>query len=233
MFGFWNSIWRLVGKVAVEPPPAAEPAKTQPMPVPRPAIKEIPLNKGQYRTDKTKKTHIFLHHSAGGSVAGAIAGWNATPERVATSYLIERTGDIYEVYSPDLWANHLGGNCPISLEKASIGIELIAYGPLTMKDGNLITYTKRVIPPESAQKLTFRGYDYYEKYTPAQIEALKALLPYLMGRFGIAAQSDRKNFWEFKDPKTLPPGIYSHTTVRKDKVDIFPQKELVELVQGL
>lgn len=202
-------------------------------PVKKPEIREIPLDKGQYRTDKTKKTHIFLHHTAGGSAAGAIAGWNATPERVATSYLIERTGDIYEVYSPDLWANHLGGQCPLWLEKASIGIEIVAYGQLTKVNGDLVTYTNRKIKPEDAVEIDFRGHKYYQRYTPEQIKALSQLLPYLIDRFKIQLQDVRANFYEYRDPKTLPPGIWSHTTVRKDKVDIFPQKEVVELVQSL
>lgn len=212
---------------------AVEPIKPKAMPIPKPEIRSIPLDKGQYRTDKTKKTHIFLHHTAGGSVAGAIAGWNATPERVATPYLIERTGDIYEVYSPDLWANHLGGKVPLALEKASIGIEIVDYGPLTQKvNGDLVTYTGRKIPPEKAVKCDFRGFQYYEQYTPEQIEALRKLLPWLVGRFGIVLQEDRKNFWEYQGPNP-GPGIWSHTSVRKDKFDIFPQKELVDLVYGL
>ena len=100
-----------------------------------------------------------------------------------------------------------------------------------MKDDK--TYTGKVIPKDKQAKCDFRGYQYWEAYTPEQIAALKLLLPYLLDRFKITPQIDRKDFWEYKNPSTLPPGIYSHTTVRKDKIDIFPQKELVDLVYSL
>lgn len=230
----WGFIWNLFAKKKEEPKPTAPPEPVKSIPMTIPTIKKIPLDKGQYRTDKQNKTHIFLHHTAGGSVAGAIAGWNSTPERVATPYIIERTGDIYEVYDPELWANHLGGKCPLWLEKASIGIEIVCYGQLTKKiNGDLTTYTGRTIKPEDAVKADFRGYEYYQRYTPEQISALKQLLPYLVDKFKIKLQEDRKNFWEYQDPSKLPPGIWSHTTVRKDKVDIFPQKEIVDLVYSI
>jgi N-acetyl-anhydromuramyl-L-alanine amidase AmpD len=217
--GFWN----FIAKFAAE----------KPVPLP-PQIKKLPLKSDQYYPTAQKKTHIILHHTAGGSAASSVAGWAATPEHIATPYIIDRDGTIYETYSPEFWAYHLGVKGATWLEKASIGIEICSYGQLTPNvAGELLTYTKKVIPKEKAAKVSFRGFEYYEAYTPEQIAALKQLLPYLMDRFGIKPQADRKNFWEYRDAKTLPPGIWSHTTVRKDKVDIFPQKEIVELIYGL
>jgi len=217
--GFWN----FIAKFAAE----------KPVPLP-PQIKKLPLKSDQYYPTAQKKTHIILHHTAGGSAASSVAGWAATPEHIATPYIIDRDGTIYETYSPEFWAYHLGVKGATWLEKASIGIEICSYGQLTPNvAGELLTYTKKVIPKEKAAKVSFRGFEYYEAYTPEQITALKQLLPYLMDRFGIKPQADRKNFWEYRDAKTLPPGIWSHTTVRKDKVDIFPQKEIVELVNSL
>jgi N-acetyl-anhydromuramyl-L-alanine amidase AmpD len=217
--GFWN----FIAKFAAE----------KPVPLP-PQIKKLPLKSDQYYPTAQKKTHIILHHTAGGSAASSVAGWAATPEHIATPYIIDRDGTIYETYSPEFWAYHLGVKGATWLEKASIGIEICSYGQLTPNvAGELLTYTKKVIPKEKAAKVSFRGFEYYEAYTPEQIAALKQLLPYLMDRFGIKPQADRKNFWEYRDAKTLPPGIWSHTTVRKDKVDIFPQKEIVELVNSL
>jgi len=217
--GFWN----FIAKFAAE----------KPVPLP-PQIKKLPLKSDQYYPTAQKKTHIILHHTAGGSAASSVAGWAATPEHIATPYIIDRDGTIYETYSPEFWAYHLGVKGATWLEKASIGIEICSYGQLTPNvAGELLTYTKKVIPKEKAAKVSFRGFEYYEAYTPEQIAALKQLLPYLIDRFKIQPQVDRKNFWEFRDPKTLPSGIWSHTTVRKDKVDIFPQKEIVEAVYSL
>lgn len=211
------------------------PVKTMPItiPVPAPVIRKLPLDKNQYYQAVHPKKYIILHHTAGGSVAGAVAGWAATPEHIATPYLIERTGDIYECFSPEFWAYHLGVKGNTAIEKASIGIEIVNYGQLTLKNGKYYTYTNRELPASDVTAIEWRGFKYFQKYTVEQIAALKSLLPYLIDRFKITLQADRSKFYEYQNPATLPPGIWSHTTVRKDKVDIFPQAELVELISKL
>lgn len=219
------SFWNWIGnKLAVE----------KPGPIAPPDIKQIPLKSDQYYPTAQKKTHIFLHHTAGGSAASSMAYWASTPDHIATPYVIDRDGTIFECFDPKFWAYHLGVKGQSWLEKVSIGIEICSYGQLQPNTaGELLTYTKRPIPKDRAVKCDFRGFQWYEAYTPEQIAALRKLLPYLLERFKITPQADCKNFWEWQDPSKLPPGIYSHTTVRKDKFDIFPQKELVELVYGL
>ena len=243
------------------------------MPVPQPPVKKIPLKDNQYYQGIFTKKHIILHHTAGGSAASSIAGWAANPDHIATPYMIDRNGDIFECFDPKYWAYSLGVKGQTSLEKATIAIEISCYGSLAvaMKDhvpspgtlqkfktGDLITYTGKPIEPAKTVKLlpfrpqvnpftdktkpivydgTNKGTSYdgtiFEAYTPEQIAALKQLLPYLIDKFKIILQADRKNFWEYQNPATLPMGIFSHTTVRKDKIDIFPQKEIVDLVYSL
>lgn len=198
-----------------------------------PVIKKLPLAANQYYQGVYPKKYIVLHHTGGGSAASSVAHWAANPEHIATPYLIDRDGTIYECFDAKYWAYSLGVKGLTSLEKATIAIEICSYGNLTLKNGKYIAWTGREIEPSKVVKMNFRGFDYYEGYTPEQIASLKVLLPYLLDRFKIPLQADRKNFWEYKNPATLPPGIYSHTTVRKDKVDIFPQPGLVELVKGL
>lgn len=203
------------------------------MPVPTPTVKQIPLASNQYYQGIYQKKYIVLHHTAGGSAASSIAGWAATPQHIATPYVIDRDGTIYECFNPKFWAYSLGVKGQTALEKATIAIEIASYGALTEKGGKLLTYTNKEIPADKAVSVDFRGQKIWEAYTPEQIAALKQLLPYLIDKFKIPVQSDRSNFWEYKNPATLPPGIYSHSTVRKDKIDIFPQKEIVDLVTSL
>lgn len=200
-----------------------------------PTIRSIPLKEDQYYQGVYKKDKIILHHTAGGSVAGAVSSWAADARRVATPYIIERSGDIYECFPPEMWAYHLGVKIPKTkeLEQSSIGIEIVAYGQLTNKAGKWFTYTNRELPLPEIVEIDFRGFKAYQKYTDVQIKALSELLPYLVDRFKIELQTQRANFWEYRDPTKLPSGIWSHTTVRKDKVDIFPQQNLIELVYGL
>lgn len=219
-------------KLAKKAAPESGVLKTT-MPVIKPIIKKLPLPESQYYPAEQPKTHIFLHHTAGGSAASSIAHWASNPEHIATPYIIDRDGTIYECFDPKYWAYHLGVKGLTSLEKASIGIEICSYGALEFKGGDWLTYTGRHIEDSKMVKVPFRGAVWWEAYTPEQIAALKLLLPYLLDLFKIKPQTDRKDFWEYQNPAKLPPGIWSHTTVRKDKIDIFPQKELVELVYSL
>lgn len=248
----------LLSKRAVEPIDETPPKKP---PVMEPIIKKLPLKADQYYQKKYTKKFIVLHHTAGGSAASSIAHWASNPDHIATPYVIDRDGTIYECYSPEAWAYSLGSPSTSEIEKATIPIEICSYGSLAVakvtregkyKVGDFVTYTDKVITPEKVVKLDkpFRPevnpfrlkknyadltYEaiYWEAYTPAQIESLKVLLPYLLDRFKIKMQPDRNKFWEYRHPSTLPPGVWSHTTVRKDKIDVFPQKEIVDLIMGL
>jgi N-acetyl-anhydromuramyl-L-alanine amidase AmpD len=205
-------------------------SKIKSMPIIEPTIKKLPLPVSQYYSEVTTKTHIFLHHTAGGSAASSVAHWASNSEHIATPYIIDRDGTIYETFDPKYWAYSLGVKGATSLEKSSIPIEICSYGALS-EEGK--TYTGKLIPLGKIAYVDFRGWQMWEAYTPEQIAALKLLLPWLIDKFKIKLQADRKNFWEWQDPFKLTPGIYSHTTVRKDKIDIFPQPELVELVYNL
>lgn len=200
-----------------------------------PTVVKLPLKPEQYYNQKYDKKYIFLHHTAGGSAASSIAHWASNKEHVATPYVIDRDGTIYECFDPEKWAYHLGVKGNSNLEKHSIGIEICSYGMLTEKIGKLVTYTGKEMDPAKAVKLDkpFRGGIYWEAYTDAQITALSRLLPYLIERFNIPVQAERGQFYEYQNPATLLPGIWSHSTVRKDKYDIFPQPSLVDLVQNL
>lgn len=200
-----------------------------------PITVKVPLKSDQYYQAIHPKKFIFLHYTAGGTAAGAFGQWASDPQRIATPYVIDRDGTIYETYDPKYWAYHLGVKGMTSMEKASIGIELVAYGQLLKKGTKYMTYTNKALPIEEVSNVKWRGYDYYHEFTQEQIDALRELIPYLLERFKIELQPvmDRKNFYDLRDPKTLPGGVWSHTTVRKDKLDIFPQPEIVNLVAGL
>lgn len=218
-------------------------AKPKKMPILPPDIKKVPLAANQYVQQAQKKTHIVIHHTAGGNAAGTINWWVTDPKKIATAYVIDRDGTILECFDPRHWASHLGVKGFPGLEKSSIGIELAAWGGVTKapaddpkgkyKKGDFISYTKTKVPALEVVQADWRGQKFFHKYTDAQIQALKSLLVYLMEKFGIAFQPDRKDFWQYRGAKDLPPGVWSHTTVRTDKEDIFPQPELISAVMSL
>jgi N-acetyl-anhydromuramyl-L-alanine amidase AmpD len=127
---------------------AGRAANRKPM-IPPPVILPLPLSEDQYVKQKTAKTHIILHHTAGSTAAGAMAGWKATPQKIATSFIIDRDGSTFEAFSPDYWASHLGVKGHSWLEKCSIGIEIVAWGHLTqkVKGGRYLSYTGKEVPP--------------------------------------------------------------------------------------
>jgi N-acetyl-anhydromuramyl-L-alanine amidase AmpD len=194
-------------------------------------IRKLPLKANQYHKGIYDKKVIILHHTAGGSALSSIAWWAKDPRPVATPYIIDRDGIIYECFDPKYWAYHIGAGV-LSLEQQSIGIELANYGSLTLKDGKYTTYVGSRISKEKVIELPapFRGSKYWEAYTPKQIAALKELLQYLVKKFKIEKQPDTKNFYEYRNPKTIKAGIYSHTSARRDKKDIFPQPDLLKIV---
>lgn len=223
----------------------------------QPDIKTIPLPLNQYYQGVYAKKHIVLHHTAGASAASSVAHWASNPDHIATPYIIDRDGTIYETFDPKYWAYHLGVKGNTAIEKSSIGIEICSYGSLAVaikdkpgkyKKGDFLTYTGRLIAPGKIVKthpfrpnvnpfagtpdVSYTG-TVWEKYADEQIAALKLLLPYLIDRFKIPIQANREKFYEYQDPNKLPPGIWSHSTVRKDKIDIAPQPAIVEMVYGL
>jgi N-acetyl-anhydromuramyl-L-alanine amidase AmpD len=200
----------------------------------------IALNPSQYYKAVYPKRFLFLHHTAGGNVSGAISWWNYKPDHVATPFIIGRDGKIYQLFDPKYWSYALGLKGGTDIERHSIQIEIVSWGKLGKRsDNSFYPLTEPSAFVHQEEVLTFsnpyRDCLYYQKYTDAQIASLKELVPYLLRTYGIPIQSDLTNFWFFnKDWQRAPkPGIWSHTTVRLDKSDIFPQKEMVQMIYGL
>lgn len=223
------------------------------------------LEKGEYVEEKTTKNTIYLHHTAGSHRADwTIDGWNkdrtATSSRlrVATAFVIgglDRNGTdkdgmdgkVYRAYNEDFWASHLGLKTAnnTALNKQSVGIEICNYGPLTKtKDGKYLTYVNSEVHPSQVCDLgfKFRGYQYYQKYTPKQIQSLKELLQFLSTKYGINLKAgllqviDKPNGAGFEinaDALAGKAGVWSHSSVRKDKFDVFPQPELIAMLKSL
>lgn len=208
--------------------------------------KTLRVKKGQYLESEFPKTNIFLHHTAGTTASGAVSWWNQTPDRVGTAYVIDRDGTIYEVFEPTKWAYHLGIRGDNDhLEKVSINIELVSAGRLYQRpDGKYFFYPlypkispSTLIPPGEVTilKTPFKGHSLYHSYTDAQIKSVCELIPYLMYEYCIPLQSDYKKFMDFNPDIWLKEkvGIYSHTAVRRDKDDIFPQPNFIKALMDL
>jgi len=198
----------------------------------------------QYIKTETNKTQIFLHFTAGGPNAkNVIGGWNADETRVSTAYVIDRnTGEVFECFDPKYWSFHLGiNNTNGRLDKTSVGLEICSYGPLKKVENKYYAWPKEwktEIKETSVYKLdkAFRGYNYFESFTDMQLVNVEKLLRSLIKKYGIKVQSSFDDTWfEFNQnliDKTLP-GIWTHTNVRRDKSDVYPDKRILAMLNRL
>lgn len=183
-------------------------------------IKKIHLPTDEYYPTKTDKKTIILHHTAGSHRADwTVATWDrdktkgGKPLRVATQYVIggkstkdgnrDWDGVIVEALPVEMWAHHLGtkNSNNTLLNQQSIGIEICNYGPLTKSsNGEYFTYVNSRVPEEDVIDLgkNWRGYRYYQKYTDAQIEAVKFLIEKYSKEYGIDIKKGMVELFEKK-----------------------------------
>jgi N-acetyl-anhydromuramyl-L-alanine amidase AmpD len=217
------------------PPPAPSPAP--------PAPSALAINRDRFRLpvsqyvhEETAKDLLVMHFTAGTTASGAYASWMATEARVATSYIVDLDGTIYELFDPRYWAFHLGIRGAASQnfrhDQRSVGIEVVNAGPLRARDGVLYWWpndfrTRWCGLDETGRyvKKSYRGFDYYAPYTPAQASALAPLVDYLRGRFSIPKRLPAKARREQEDAAGYFRdfrGVAAHQNFRSDKFDIGP-----------
>lgn len=195
---------------------------------------EFVLPTKEFYPEVTEKTLIVLHFTAGQSARSAFNTWLNSPEHVATAYIVDTDGIIYEIFDPSYWAYHLGVKGTSVHDKRSVGIEIANVGPLKTSPGdpnclnwwpnNWGTQWCRVEQGTSYVKATYRGIDYFASFSEPQMDAVCKLTLYLCERFGIR--------------KTIPPlarrtechldhfrsyqGVAAHQNFRSDKWDVGP-----------
>lgn len=174
---------------------------------------------------------------------------NPKPLKVATQYVIGRKsstssetywdGRILRAFDDKYWAYHLGiSKNSYSLNSKSIAIEICNYGPLSLrKDGAFYNYVNKPIKESDVVELSkpFRGYLHWERYTDLQLENLRKLLLHLIDKWGIEYEKGiyDENWFEYNDKWFSLGGLRTHTQVRKDKFDLFPQPELIQVLNSL
>jgi len=220
------------------------------------------LDKDEYVRDygKIEPLGFFIHHTAGwDNPYATIRSWNNDKRgRVATQYCIGGTnvkgkeakhdGVVVECFPNNYLGWHLGKVGKFAISKMSGGVELNNFGYLTKKGDKYYTYVNTEVKEEFVCDLgyEFRGKRYWHAYSTKQIESLRLLLLHLKD---IYPKMDLVNgipkllkdgvspndAFEFNEDAYYARqfGLWSHTSVRKDKFDCFPQPELVEMLKNL
>jgi len=209
----------------------------------------VDFPENQYIREAHEKNQIVLHHTVSGQgVNGDIAWWRQTSDRVGTAIIVGWDGKIYQCFGSKYWAYHLGlktsSNKP--LNKGSIGIEIDAWGGLIRtnrqwypakwdkKLKKSVANTK-VAPIQNVQvyEQGYRGFYGFEKYTDAQIEAVRELLVFWNGRYKIPLDY-HEDMWDYSENAMAgKDGIWAHVSYRKDKSDCHPQPELIQMLKSL
>jgi hypothetical protein len=215
-------------------------------------IKKHFLPKGEYLAGPTKKDWLFLHHTAGWeNPYNTISSWGRdTRGAVATEFVLggpritnnDTTfdGEIVQAFPQGGYGWHLGtGNN--TMHRNSVGIEVCNFG--WIKNGK--TYVNTIA--HSSQVVTlakpFRGHKTWHRYSDTQISKLKDLILFIANRDSIDVRkglpelikSRGVDAFDFFDVSyvTNNPGLWNHTNVRRDKTDMFPQPELVDMLLSL
>jgi hypothetical protein len=172
------------------------------------------------------------------------------PLKVGVSYIIGRKsssidekiwdGKILNTFDDKYWAYHLGinSNQSLDLNSKSIGIEFCNYGPLTLGiDGRFYNSVNKVVNEKEVVKLNkpYRGYDYFERYTESQLESARALILHLINKHAIKIDGKiyNENWFNYNSHYHSNGGIRSHSHIKKDVFDIFPQKEMIQMLNSL
>jgi hypothetical protein len=157
------------------------------------------------------------------------------------------------------WHLGIGGR---KMHTHSVGIEINCFGQLTKggykkkingkrtwiaKDPDkFYTYVGTEAHPDQVFDLEqeFRGHRYWHNYTDAQIENIEKLIKYIAKRDHIDVKKGLPELireigafeaFDFFDISYCEkhPGLWTHTNVRKGKVDMYPHPKLVDMLLSL
>ena len=213
-----------------------------------------------FKTEETEKRQVYLHHTVSSQdIERVLFGWSSRTDQVATHYITNNNGESEQVFPDENWANQLGVSSAIfrsaglpyqNLNKTALGIELCSYGGLTVeKDQNgnnkyFTTYGQEVPASNVAQPvnqfgepINYKGYSHFEKYNNTQINNVKSIIQGWMSKYDIEFIY---NYTELFPQKQISinalsgnKGVYTHNSVRTDKSDVFPQKELLDMLKSI
>lgn len=211
------------------------------------------LPPGEYKTGPTKKEYVFLHHTAGwNNPYRTIDHWGRDNRgAVATEFVLggpsikgnddKYDGVMVQAFPEGAYGWHLGKNGSQHMHTHSVGIEVNNFGYI--KNGK--TYAGTKADPGQLVKLDkpFRGFDTWHAYSEKQIEALRKWILWIGERDGIDVRKGLPALVKEKGADAFEwnedayygkvKGLWTHTNTRKDKFDMFPQSELLDMLMSL
>lgn len=222
-------------------------------PTPDLVVNKYYLPKGEYLQGPTPKEYLFLHHTAGwNNPYKTVDDW-ARDNRgtIATEFVLggrsvkgnddRYDGELVQCIPEGGYAWHLGDNGSQYMHTHSVGIEICNFGYVV--DG--LTYAKVPVMGDQIVNLQnpFRGHSSWHAYSDKQLETLKAFILWIAERDSINIRDGlvaeiKKNgekAFDFNEDAYYGriKGLWTHTNTRRDKFDLFPQPELIDILLSL
>lgn len=183
-----------------------------------------PLDEQDYfKIDTLSKKWICLHHTVSRDAFFDLQWWGKTAEKVATSFLIQRSGEIIQCFDDKYWAWHLGlkdfnEKDNINFNKQTVGIEIVNLGPVRESFPERFEYN-------------YRGFKHWQPYTDMQYLAVAEVLKHLWGKYDIPKTIC--DSLEFDLTVFVNYGVFSHRNVNRTKSDVSPAFDFGKLREKL
>ena len=211
------------------------------------------LPQGEYKDTITKKEYVFIHHTAGWhNPYKCIDQWGSDSRgAVATEFVLggpsvkgnddQYDGMMLQAFPDGYYGWHLGKNGSQHMHTHSVGIEVCNFGYVN----NGRTYAGTTVHESQLVELEkpFRGFKQWHRYSNEQIESLRRWLYYIAERDTIDIRKGLVEEVKAKGAKGFEfnenayygkvKGLWTHTNTRKDKFDMFPQQELLDMLVSL
>jgi len=211
------------------------------------------LPRGEYKKGPTDKEYLFLHHTAGwNNPYRCVDHWGRDSRgAIGTEFVIggqsikgnddKHDGVIVQAFPEGCYAWHLGKNGSQRMHTHSVGIEVCNFGYL--KNGK--TYAGTTADKSQIVTLDeeFKSFKKWHRYSDKQIESLRLLILHIGDRDNIDIREGLPKWIKDKGAKAFEfnsdayygkvKGLLTHTNTRKDKFDMFPQQELLDMLISL
>lgn len=213
------------------------------------------MPKNEYVSDNVPKEYAILHHTAGNdNPYFTIDMWaKDTRGRVGTEFVLggqnhvtssdKNDGIMVQAFPTGNNAWHIGNSGSGYMNRRAVGLEICSMGNL---DAKFKTYVKSTAAPEQVIKLDtpFKGFVNWHRYSDKQIDAVSKWLRFIGERDGIdlraglyqwiKTQGVNKAF-DYQDDAYYGKvkGLLSHTNIRRDKMDVYPDPRLIDVIMSL
>tara|TARA_R110000787_G_scaffold31672_8_gene83865 strand:- start:1032 stop:1940 length:909 start_codon:yes stop_codon:yes gene_type:complete len=218
-------------------------------------INKYYLPNDEYVHERYDNEYAFLHHTAGReNPYRVVDSWGRDDRgRVGTEFVLggishtsgnsDYDGEMIQAFPEGNFAYHLGAVGSSIMRKASVGVEICSMGYL---DNDYKTYVNSKCLVSQACKLSepFKNRIYWNKYSDKQLEQVGKWIEYIGKRDSIDMRVGLQQ-WIMKYGPTKAfdfhqdaydgkvKGLLTHTNVRKDKYDCFPDPGLVDVIMSI